>query len=79
MINLLQAESAPELIAPATVAGPASGSRFQFTIFVDDVDEVCQELREKGVTLLTEPQDRWWGVRSASFVDPGGHIWEIAK
>jgi uncharacterized glyoxalase superfamily protein PhnB len=25
------------------------------------------------------PIDRLWGVRTASFSDPGGHIWEIAK
>jgi lactoylglutathione lyase len=23
--------------------------------------------------------DRPWGIRTASFRDPGGHIWEIAK
>jgi uncharacterized glyoxalase superfamily protein PhnB len=23
--------------------------------------------------------DRPWGIRTASFRDPGGHIWEIAN
>jgi uncharacterized glyoxalase superfamily protein PhnB len=23
--------------------------------------------------------DRPWGIRTASFRDPGGHIWEIAQ
>jgi len=23
--------------------------------------------------------DRPWGIRTASFKDPAGHIWEIAK
>jgi uncharacterized glyoxalase superfamily protein PhnB len=23
--------------------------------------------------------DRAWGQRTASFTDPGGHIWEIAQ
>jgi lactoylglutathione lyase len=31
------------------------------------------------VQLLNGPMDRPWGVRTASFRDPGGHIWEIAK
>ena len=31
-----------------------------------------------GVTLLNGPMDRPWGIRTASFSDPGGHIWEIA-
>ena len=55
------------------------GSRFQLTINVDDVDAICAELARRGVELLNGPLDRPWGVRTASFVDPGGHIWEIAK
>ncbi len=31
-----------------------------------------------GVVLLNGPMDRSWGIRTASFSDPGGHIWEIA-
>ena len=41
--------------------------------------ELDAELARRGVTLLNGPMDRPWGVRTASFVDPGGHIWEIAK
>jgi catechol 2,3-dioxygenase-like lactoylglutathione lyase family enzyme len=78
MINLLKAEEARELIAPATVAPPESGHRFQFTIAVDDVDAMCNVLAAKGVELLNGPMDRPWGIRTASFRDPGGHIWEIA-
>jgi uncharacterized glyoxalase superfamily protein PhnB len=50
-----------------------------FTIGVDDVDAVCAELAGRGVTLLNGPMDRPWGIRTASFTDPGGHIWEIAQ
>jgi catechol 2,3-dioxygenase-like lactoylglutathione lyase family enzyme len=32
----------------------------------------------RGVELLNGPMDRPRGVRTASFMDPGGHIWEIA-
>jgi catechol 2,3-dioxygenase-like lactoylglutathione lyase family enzyme len=78
MINLLKAEEAHELIAPASVAPPESGHRFQFTIAVDDVDAMCDVLAAKGVKLLNGPMDRPWGIRTASFQDPGGHIWEIA-
>jgi catechol 2,3-dioxygenase-like lactoylglutathione lyase family enzyme len=79
IINLLRATEAPELIEPAAVASPEAGSRFQFTIGVDDVDAMCAELSSRGVELLNGPQDRPWGIRTASFRDPGGHIWEIAK
>ncbi|MDT4981617.1 MAG: lactoylglutathione lyase [Pseudonocardiales bacterium] len=79
MINLLVATAAPELIDPAAVAAREAGSRCQFTIEVDDVDATCAELTKRGVKLLNGPMDRPWGIRTASFVDPGGHIWEIAK
>lgn len=78
LLNLLQSNGAPELVAPATVATPDAGVRFQFTLDVDDVDATCEELRARGVELLNGPMDRPWGVRTASFRDPGGHIWEIA-
>lgn len=79
IINLLKITAAPELINPATVASPASGSRAVFTIHVADVDAKCVELATLGVALLNGPMDRPWGIRTASFADPDGHIWEIAK
>ncbi|MGO4111270.1 VOC family protein [Paenibacillus sp. YAF4_2] len=78
-INLLQNSAAHELIAPEIVASRENGSRFQFTIRIEDVDAVCAELNARGVALLNGPMDRPWGVRTASFTDPGGHIWEIAQ
>ena len=79
MINLLRTSEAYELIEPAKVAGPDAGSRMQLTLAVDDVDAMCAELISRGVELLNGPMDRPWGIRTASFRDPGGHIWEIAK
>jgi catechol 2,3-dioxygenase-like lactoylglutathione lyase family enzyme len=78
LINLLATSAAGELISPAAVATPSAGSRVQFTLEVDDVDAACADLKRLGVTLLNGPQDRAWGIRTASFTDPGGHIWEIA-
>ena len=79
LINLLITTAADELIEPAKVACREAGSRFIFTIQVDDVDAMCAELAARGVNLLNGPMDRPWGVRTASFIDPGGYIWEIAK
>ena len=78
LVNLLKTTSAPELIEPARVAPREAGARMQLTIEVDDVDAMCAELAARGVKLLNGPMDRPWGVRTASFTDPGGHIWEIA-
>jgi len=79
IINLLKTTAARELIDPAVVAIREAGSRLQLTIEVDDVDAMCAELATRGVVLLNGPRDRPWGVRTAAFSDPGGHIWEIAK
>jgi catechol 2,3-dioxygenase-like lactoylglutathione lyase family enzyme len=78
LINLLKITEADELIAPARVADREAGSRVVFTIQVEDVDAVCAQLTARGVVLLNGPMDRPWGIRTASFSDPGGHIWEIA-
>ena len=79
MINLLKISEADELIKPAKVANRDSGSRFMFTIQVEDVDAMCAELTSREVKLLNGPMDRPWGIRTASFMDPSGYIWEIAK
>ena len=79
LVNLLVTSAAPELIDPATVASPSSGNRFQLTVAVSDVDAACEALASHGVDLLNGPVDRPWGVRTASFRDPAGHIWELAQ
>jgi lactoylglutathione lyase len=79
VINLTGASDPLKLIAPAAVASREAGSRFQLVIQVDDVDAACAELTRHGVTLLNGPEDRPWGVRTASFTDPAGHIWEVAR
>lgn len=79
MVNLLKVTAAPELVEPAPVAPPDAGVRFQFTLFVDDVDAKAAELTARGVELLNGPMDRPWGIRTASFSDPAGYVWEIAK
>jgi lactoylglutathione lyase len=78
IVNLLVTSEAHALIAPAVVAGQDAGSRFQLTIGVNDTDAVCEELARRGVELLNGPIDRPWGMRTAAFADPDGHIWEVA-
>ena len=77
--NLLHVSAAQEQVEPGAVASRDAGSRFQLSIWVDDVDAVCALLEQRGVELLTGPTDREWGMRTATFVDPAGHSWEIAQ
>jgi lactoylglutathione lyase len=79
IVNLLKTPAARDLIDPGTVATREAGARFQLTIWVDDADAVCAELATRGVELLNGPINREWGMRTASFTDPDGHIWELAQ
>jgi predicted enzyme related to lactoylglutathione lyase len=48
IINLLRSTEAPGLIEPAVVASREAGSRFQFTIGVDDVDAYARSSQRAG-------------------------------
>ena len=76
LVNLLQARDAFELIAPARIG---TGVRAVYTLQVDDVDAQCAAMGSRGIALLNGPIDRPWGVRTASFADPAGHVWELAQ
>ena len=78
-INLLKIEEADGLVGPARVAGGEAGARAQFTLPVEDADATCAMLIERGVTMINGPLDRPWGVRTACFADPAGHLWEVAQ
>jgi len=79
VVNLVTMPSAQEMIDPGVVATRDSGSRFQLTIEVEDTDAACAQLAERGVVLLNGPMNRPWGMRTATFTDPDGHIWELAQ
>jgi catechol 2,3-dioxygenase-like lactoylglutathione lyase family enzyme len=79
IVNLLARPAAHELIEPATVGGPEAGALLQLTVFVEDANAAVDQLRERGVELLNGPIDREWGMRTAAFADPDGHVWEVAQ
>lgn len=78
LINLLALEAAPGLVAPAATAPVGATAQMVLSLFVEDVDAVCAELRARGATLLNGPVDRPWGKRTAAFTDPAGTVWEVA-
>ncbi len=77
ILNLLE-RGAPvnELLGPVPPA--AAGASFELTVWVEDADAVCTDLVDRGVEIVTGPQDRSWGIRTAAFLDPDGYVWEIA-
>jgi lactoylglutathione lyase len=79
MICLTRSSDASDLIRPVPLARPDAGARGTLAMFVNDVDTVCGELRQRGVTILNGPTDRPWGVRNAAFADPAGHLWQVSQ
>lgn len=79
MVNLLKVSEAPELVEPRPVAEAKTGTRTLLTVYVPNADAVAEELRQHGVKLLHGPADQPWGLRTAAFADPAGHVWEIAE
>ena len=52
-------------------------AKLEICLLVDDVDKAYQNLKDKGVKFVTEPKDRPWGCRDATFVDPDGNTFVI--
>jgi predicted enzyme related to lactoylglutathione lyase len=48
-------------------------------LLVDDVDEVCRLLKERGAEIRQEPQDAVWGARFALFCDPDGNGFQLTQ
>jgi catechol 2,3-dioxygenase-like lactoylglutathione lyase family enzyme len=76
---LERGEAESEMLGRVPLADPESGASGQLSMFVDDVDALCAELAERGVSVVYGPVDRPWGVRSAGFRDPDGHVWQFGS
>ncbi len=44
----------------------------------EEVDLVINTLGNKGVTIIKQPQEVFWGGYSGYIADPDGNLWEIA-
>lgn len=42
------------------------------------VDDAIKKAREAGALILREPEEAFWGGRTAYFADPEYNVWEIA-
>jgi lactoylglutathione lyase len=77
-LMMISQDTADNLLNPVDVDhDPARGARSIFVTDVGDVDAAYQELRDRGVEFIREPEDRHWGLRTAHFKDPEGNVWEI--
>jgi PhnB protein len=62
-----------DLLAPTSLAGAS----VSLNLYVEDVDLTFGTALEKGGRRIADPQDRFWGARSGSFLDPFGHRWVV--
>ena len=56
--------------------GAASGA---LVVLVDDVGAHLAHARSRGVDIVSEPEDRPWGLRQYTAEDPDGHRWEFSQ
>jgi lactoylglutathione lyase len=75
---LTRSEAEKEMLGRVPVADSNAGASFELASRVDDVDALCAQLAERGVSITFGPVDRPWGVRNAAFRDPDGHIWAFS-
>ncbi len=54
------------------------GSPQSLMIYVPDVDAVHQAALDAGATSVREPENQFYGDRSATVKDPWGHSWTLA-
>ncbi len=73
---VMLADEFPDMgqLGPKTVGG----TPVTISVYVEDVDAVCERARQAGATVMQPPTDQFYGDRSAQFEDPFGHRWNIA-
>jgi lactoylglutathione lyase len=63
------------------IGGPkedVSSGSVAIWLYTDDVDATVADLRQEGVEVIAEPEDKPWGERVASVSDPDGYTIHLA-
>ena len=71
----LTTEGGHELQSPQSVAGVSVALK----VYVDDVDKHFQQAKASGATILSAPEDGFWGGRIYRAKDLEGHHWEFSQ
>jgi PhnB protein len=62
----------------ANAPGAYGGSPVSLHLYVDDVDATVIRAVGAGAKIKSRPQDKFYGDRMGTVVDPFGHTWHIA-
>jgi len=76
---VLQVDRARVQLHGAPTATPRAGATAFLTTFTEDIDALHANLVERSIHFFQGPTDQPWGMRTAYFNDPDGHVWEIAQ
>ncbi len=65
---------------PMGYKGPQSigGSPVSLMIYVEDVDTIYNQAVTAGAAVKEALQDKFYGDRTGTLVDPFGHVWHIS-
>lgn len=70
---LMLADECPE--AQAKSPQSLNGTTFAFVLYVSNVDAAFQRALDAGGKVLQKLENKFYGDRAGSFVDPYGHQW----
>ncbi len=65
----------PEMKSPATTKNPMPAV---FYVYCADIDVFTENARANGATVLSGPEDMFWGDRITRFSDPDNYLWTFA-
>jgi PhnB protein len=74
--TVMLADEHPEMGARAPRS--IGGSPVSLVLYVADVDATVRRAIAAGATLQRPVEDKFYGDRMGSIVDPDGHIWHVA-
>ena len=74
--RIMLADEAPDHDAKAP--GAFGGSPISLLLYVSDVDAMMTKAAAAGATIKAQPEDKFYGDRMGTLVDPFGHTWHIS-
>jgi PhnB protein len=74
--HVMLADEHPEIGAKAPAA--FGGSPVSLHLYLPDVDAVIKKAATAGATIKSPPEDKFYGDRLGSLIDPFGHIWHVS-
>jgi PhnB protein len=74
--RIMLADEHPNIGAKAPAA--FGGSPVSLHLYVPDVDATMAKAAAAGATVKSQPEDKFYGDRAGSLLDPFGHTWHVS-